>query len=119
MKDQEIKAFKGTPGPWKPFYTSIMGDVTGKVQGITVMPDRRQSSQHVAVSWDASQIGRNGCLKFEEAEANAKLIASAPELLEALQKVYRIAKQIGLAEDLDFEEYDYIGEAINKALGTI
>lgn len=48
--------------------------------------------------------------------ANAQLISAAPELLEALQKVYRLAKQIGLAEDLDFEEFDYIGAAINKAL---
>lgn len=59
----------------------------------------------------------NGYSENKELDANIlKLINAAPDLLDALQKVYKLAKQAGLQEDLDFEEFDYIESAINKAL---
>ncbi len=57
-------------------------------------------------------------MERDEMNANWRLVCAAPKLLEALQKVYKLAKQAGLLEDLDLEEHDYISAAITAALGT-
>lgn len=67
-----------TPGPWES-YTNYM--CPGKLKGCYV---------------DAPNSGRvaeamsQGCLSQEVCEANARLIAAAPELLEALETAVRV-----------------------------
>lgn len=109
-----MNRFKGTAGPWKPYYTRAMGDVSMKVHEIIVMPDRRRASQHISVSWDSRQVGRNGGLTFEEAEANAHLIAAAPDLLEALQNIMAAYEK---DQHLLNVSIGMIRTAITKALG--
>ena len=92
-----MKEFKGTPGPWR--VSEKRGDLI----------DIRHNDNGIgAISLNlAHVVARQSWLK--EAEANAKLIAAAPELMEALQ-------------DLESRARIYVNtskakEAINKALG--
>ena len=65
--------FKGTPGPWR--VSEKRGDL---------IDIRHENNEPGAMSLNLAQIvARQSWLK--EAEANAQLIAAAPELLEALQ----------------------------------
>jgi hypothetical protein len=57
------------------------------------------------------------CLYGPDAKANASLIASAPELLEALQDVLQLVNVFGLAEG-GLEKYRKAQSAINKATNT-
>jgi roadblock/LC7 domain-containing protein len=69
----------------------------------------------------------NGCIDVwyhngesmtkEEAEANAKLIAAAPELLEALQNSLSALLSLTGNPKNEWEEVKQAEEAINKALG--
>jgi len=78
-----------TPGPW----TS---------HGCTLYA----GSSRIAQTWDAEYDG----LPTSEMEANAQLIAAAPELLEALK--WALAQ---IPEDLDPEHQ----EALETALGVL
>jgi hypothetical protein len=72
-----MKNFKGTPGPWKhdtdfelyekDFYSKIDG-------GIGYLDDKNPNTG----------FSITGCIS----DSNAKLIATAPELLEALENLY-------------------------------
>lgn len=67
--------FKGTPGPWR--VSEKRGDL---------IDIRHENNEPGAMSLNLAQvIARQSWLK--EAEANARLIAAAPELLEALQNL--------------------------------
>ncbi len=68
------------------------------------------TDQKIFVKANDGKIGSAICLLFEgnysvksreEAEANAKLIAAAPELLEALQKIINDANILRLGESGD------------------
>lgn len=98
--------FKGTPGPWLATYDRGYSNWI-----IDVIDDKEQL---VAYAIPDSKI---------ESEANARLIATAPELLEALQEIIR-------QHDLDtestllppipnrwMEAISKAEKAINKALG--
>ncbi len=97
---------KHTPGPWRALclskYTRVMRDRQP-------MPDETGSVQicHIAGPGD------NDLRPFNEDrwEADARLIAAAPELLEALQAVVRIA-------DRKTVEFDKARAAIAKATGA-
>lgn len=68
-----MKEFKGTPGPWR--VSEKRGDL---------IDIRHDNNGPGAMSLNlAHVVARTSWLK--EAEANAKLIAAAPELLEALR----------------------------------
>lgn len=97
-----MSKFKGTPGPW----------------GV------RESSLSVSV------VGQNGEVVFHESDKripgvmdDARLIAAAPELLEALDDLIHLAESAMLRANYDGGEYDIDGElsdaraAIAKALG--
>ena len=77
-----MKKPKFTPGPWKagknPFTTTILDGHEGKA----IYP--KESNYHIA--W-ANAENSNGDLDIETALANARLIAAAPELYDALEKM--------------------------------
>lgn len=64
---------KHTPGPWKPACGA-----------------RGTTCRHPAILWDGGQVG-NATWQGSEAatDANARLIAAAPELLEFAEEVRR------------------------------
>lgn len=95
-----MKEFKGTPGPWRVednnsfFEIKSFDDEIGDVG----------ASKHV---FDDGRHRRGGI-----AEANAQLIAAAPDLLEALQDALHAYDKHG--ED---SSWDFARAIINKALG--
>lgn len=100
-----MSEFKGTPGPWLN---------AGRSAGSHIHADKGE------VAWLRSYIGIDD---DKEIEANARLIAAAPELLEALiaaKKVCDVAAQMtGCRSDDDFVwgAQKKIDAAIAKALG--
>ncbi|HAZ4828804.1 hypothetical protein [Citrobacter freundii] len=85
-----MSEFKGTPGPWK--YTirnvnEMMTTFHGVVMGDTYIEIATRNERE-----------------------DAQLISAAPELLEALQAVIRVA-------DRQTDEFDMARAAIAKALG--
>ena len=103
-----MKEFKGTPGPWR--VSEKRGD----------MIDIRHNDNEIgAISLNlAHVVARQSWLK--EAEANAKLIAAAPELLEVLLHLVEVyddqtGKQWTTTSKR--EAIEKAREAINLALG--
>lgn len=75
-----------TPGPWKVVQTRDVQDVYFNVrEDIPDLPGKQiaQVNQHVGRTYRGTQV----------AEANARLIAAAPDLLKALQEICREAVQ--------------------------
>ena len=98
-----MKEFKGTPGPWR--VSEKRGDLI----------DIRHNNNGIgAISLNlAHVVARQSWLK--EAEENAKLIAAAPELLEALRfTIHDIGYWLSTQKP---ELKEKIESAINKALG--
>lgn len=103
-----MKEFKGTPGPWR--VSEKRGDF---------IDIRHNNNEPGAMSLNLAHIvSRLSWLK--EAEANAHLIAAAPELLEALQEILDVYGDTGAANFWSINE-SVSGikarTAINKALG--
>ena len=95
-----MKEFKGTPGPWE-----IMDD-DGELKIV------QSGSIEYGQGW---KIYSDICSEVSDQD-NAKLIAAAPELLEALQRCESVLSNIPL-EVCDVEDLLYARAAINKALG--
>ena len=91
---------KHTPGPW---YKS---DKTDDMIQIT-KPDEEGI---IAEVWSYHHKDR-----VDETEANASLIAAAPDLLEALEKIYAEA---GVKGGLTWDYYEMARIAIEKAKGA-
>lgn len=101
-----MKEFKGTPGPWK-------------VYGANRNKPGVDSEYKTVVLWgdieDAAGIINSG----EEQQANANLIAAAPELLEVLQEFVELAKRpFSQRDHLDYNNYKEAVRVISKALGS-
>ena len=98
---EELK-FKGSPGPWKVFARGTLRDVVNDANGV----------------WAALAHAQT----HEEAEENARLIAAAPEMLEALLLFVEIdGKDYEMNEGMemvrDWERLkDRVDKAIKKAL---
>lgn len=88
--------FKGTPGPWEIGYF-VRSDVFAKG----------------GMKWVSTLVSDN-LDGTEEDSANAKLVAAAPELLEAAIDFVRKVES-GLAKSTD--SYNKFKSAINKAIG--
>lgn len=97
---------KHTPGPWK--FTEVLNNplYSNLVCYTEWSPDRKSSV--VAPTRTAGSH-----------EANARLIAAAPDLLEALELLHRICLQTpALANPDDREVIDQAWAAIAKARGS-
>lgn len=109
--------FKGTPGSWNVYQMQPIGNRMEVPEELIVMPAQNRNTEQISICWDKSKIGRNGGLQFEQAKANANLIAAAPELLEALQKLI-----VDINNKPNSSRYDtHVGKAkaaIAKALGN-
>ena len=92
-----MKEFKGTPGPW----------VASKTDR-SIGPVSRDNDQSYGMILPVAWVEFDGNDAFQQ--ANARLIAAAPALLEALQAVVRVA-------DRQTVEFDMARAAISKALG--
>ena len=100
--------FKGTPGPWR------VSEKRGNLIDI-----RHENNEPGTMSLNLAQIvARQSWLK--EAEANARLIAAAPELLEALQMALEWIDAVPsdtLLPAMPGFDRDEVNSIINKATG--
>lgn len=69
---------KFTPGPWHANWTRL----NGKAIGFHVADETHGSIRPICEFYDGTEA-----MPPEEVEANARLIAAAPKLLEALQRL--------------------------------
>lgn len=96
-----MEEFKGTPGPW-------VASTTDRSVGPVCREDDQSYGMILPVAW-VEFDGKPG-----HQQANANLIAAAPELLEALQGMFGINKLDGEGQQ---KRWDKARDAINKALG--
>ena len=98
-----MEEFKGTPGPW-------IADKTSRAVGPVSHDDDQSYGILIPVAW----------VEFDQdvgiQASNQRLIAAAPELLEALQRCESVLSNMPL-EVCDVEDLLYARAAINKALG--
>lgn len=100
-----MKQFKGTPGAWR------VSEKHGEYIDI-----RHNNDEPGAISLNlAKVVARQSWVK--EAEANAKLIAAAPELLDALQKALPHVRNQATVDTAAFYMLEKMHGAIAKALG--
>ncbi|HEX3163584.1 MAG TPA: hypothetical protein VHQ92_13485 [Pseudolabrys sp.] len=87
---------KHTPGPWWPemeYHTSVVSEAENSCTRIVAAP--RSASRLITIIGDAGFSPANPeCFVSDkaEAEANARLMAAAPELLVALQEAMEVVK---------------------------
>lgn len=98
-----MKIFKGTPGPW-------VRESEGRGIGPVCADDDQSYGMVIPVAY--VDFGESD----EVQNSNANLIAAAPELLEALQKMLSKAYKQNW-NDAYPEEIQSAQAAINKALG--
>jgi hypothetical protein len=83
-----MSEFKGTPAPW--FVCDSTGKHSqkeGKYTGTFDIINRKQYEVGMKVIGDVKPYGGEHFPEHEEARANAKLIAAAPDMYEALIEV--------------------------------
>lgn len=98
-----MEGFRGTPGPW-------VAEKTSRAVGPVSKDDDQSYGMCLPVAWVEFDQ------EVEIQAANQNLIAAAPELLEALQKMYR-AGQKQLWDERYEAEMTTARAAIAKALG--
>ena len=96
-----MSKFKGTPGPWR---------VSEKVGDFIHI--RHNNNEPGAMSLNLAHVTARSSWA-REAEANAHLIAAAPELLEALQACLSWVNN-GIARDAHIKATNAIKEALGE-----
>lgn len=100
-----MKKFKGTPGPWQ--VVDTYQEYNSEGPQIIVWDGDEQAAGPIC------DMGEMGDMNYGESLANAKLIAAAPDLLEAcLQMMFLIEKEGHL---LNFN-VDIVRITLSKAL---
>jgi len=93
---------KHTPGPWT---NQVVNTVSGVCFKVGPFPWKEGELNHACIY--ADYPNKSG---YEQCAANARLIAAAPDLLEALLAVLKVA-------DRKTDEFDMARAAIAKATG--
>lgn len=103
-----------TPGPWN--ITDDGYSIVGNDGGTLIVSTGKSGWEHLAAcsAQSGSSLAKD---HFPESEANAHLIAAAPELLAALRKVHGYGRaDIGHQQMCDYVS-EVASEAIFKATG--
>jgi hypothetical protein len=92
---------KHTKGPWETSnqFLNVRGDIGISTYKIHKRENEKSCPQ-VLTTW-------------EESQENARLIAAAPEMLEALELLY---KEFALCPDLRADKYQHVWRAIEQAI---
>lgn len=107
-----METFKGTPAPWGlPHFASTKTDCDC---GFILVEGHCGAVGHVYFSKDNSTLNGDNPLP-EQAIANARLIAAAPDLLEALQELVDVMPSINIGHQ---NARAKAINAINKALSV-
>lgn len=96
------RSFSHTPGPWQ-----IHNNV-GRKGGLGIVADGAPCVIACMSNVKAWPV---------EAEANARLIAAAPDLLEACRMAYRFYRQFNRLSNNEDEIFQAVKQAIRKATG--
>jgi len=99
-----------TPGPWR--LSEELGDKNGNyadsARRWTIDAPGKRAAMSISEAWKS----KDNPDIWDEVRANAKIMAAAPELLDALEMVLIASEDGGDINDIDFEQ---IREAIAKA----
>jgi hypothetical protein len=112
--------FKGTPGPW---LKDVRTSRRGSPRIVAIIPkkygERVLETELVTGYISDDDCGVETCCMVEE-HSNARLIASAPDLLSACQSVVNGYEGDGMEQMGVRDEtfYKVCKDAINKALGS-
>jgi hypothetical protein len=97
-----MNTFKHTPGPWLRIGTTVYALMhDGWKRGVEQFKNRF-----------TVQVQRDRECSGEEAEADARLIAAAPEMLEALHKL------VDSCDDSDGAQYGTLGTSFVRSIAT-
>jgi hypothetical protein len=106
-----MKEFKGTKGDWEIDYSRILG---GDCEIVSIEVSNTDSKK-VCNIWKKDAHRNDQNQDYSTSKANAKLIAAAPDLLEALQEMVLVFNR----DDNDNAQHIRVGnaeKAIEKAL---
>lgn len=104
---------KWTPGPWE-FFEGEDNEYHGKIRD-DILGTIVANDWHIARIWDFNDADNAAT---EECQANAHLIAAAPELYEALEANMQLVHALtGATDDLANNILDLGNKALAKARG--
>lgn len=106
-----MKEFKGTKGDWSYKYNGASFKVGEKSQLNGINGEVCDLKIHNYYNLELTEVAK------KRAQANAKLIASAPDLLKALIKYHEMAERHTMPTETELEMLSIESkQAINKAL---
>lgn len=103
---------KHTPGPWR------IGDAGNTIFG----PDKGEILPEIVASVKGGTCNQSAISRCYTMQANARLIAAAPEMLDAMKSAVEIIRESfgdSPGEESDCQAVILLEEAINKAEGRI
>ncbi len=98
-----------TPGPWK-----VQGPYEVEEQGVAILNGEVGIDEYM-LAWATNATNRE---TLETTEADARLIASAPDLLAALQVIHLDRRIYARLLDTDPQAAKQVRRAVDKATGT-